>query len=559
MSKITMDNLSDNLKAYMDSLGLSEEQVLELIKNNISGDLEGLNTTDKSSLVAAINELFQSANNGKELIATAIGEPLVSTDTFSAMSSGINGLTSSFKSALMNNGVSIDSSDKFKQLIEKLALLADSEGKGIQYASGNINSSTKTRNFSDMNNDSVSYYSVTVNDLKFKPTIIILTRLIPSVEEYITLYKDDGVSSDRVYVFSGRHDNISAGAVSDMIKISSCTVNDTGFMLPVEESGTITYHAFGVGEEDTTLEDSLRDILAGKGVEVSAEDDLASLINKVDTTTMKKLPQWMYDNEWMKLPNCPTIEDRPASCNIDGNLFVVTNSNKCYLFDTDNGEWITKSPIGTTYSSFYPVYGLIDRQFHVVAYYDKHKVYDVDLDTWTTKTDLSNNISFGSVANSKFYGFNGGNIGYKFDPITDTWTSIGYVNQAHNVSPNCIGYGNNIYVIGGWDGNRHALYKTRVLDTLTNTWTVKADCPGCTIYSAIDVIDNKIHLIAGQLYNRTDSSYNHYVYDIQKDSWVSKAKYPVSKTQLGGCVINGWFYCGFRSDESYVYIPQFDQ
>ena len=76
MSKITLDNLSNSLKNIIEQNGLTEAQVIELIKNNISGDISQLNTSNKSSLVAAINELFQSANNGKQLIANAIGNPL---------------------------------------------------------------------------------------------------------------------------------------------------------------------------------------------------------------------------------------------------------------------------------------------------------------------------------------------------------------------------------------------------------------------------------------------------------------------------------------------------
>ena len=135
MAGLKIDNLSDSLLNYLEGLGFSEEQVQQLI-DNISGDLSALQTTDKSSLVAAINELFQSANNGKELIATAIGEPLNSSDTFSAMSNDINGLLSTFKTNMMNNGVSVTGSDKFKALIDKIATLADNEGKGIQYAEG---------------------------------------------------------------------------------------------------------------------------------------------------------------------------------------------------------------------------------------------------------------------------------------------------------------------------------------------------------------------------------------------------------------------------------------
>ena len=42
-------------------------------------------------------------------------------------------------------------------------------------------------------------------------------------------------------------------------------------------------YAIGVGEEDTTLRDSLASILENKGVSVTPEDDIASLITKVDS------------------------------------------------------------------------------------------------------------------------------------------------------------------------------------------------------------------------------------------------------------------------------------
>ena len=59
------------------------------------GDVADLLTNDKS-LVGAINELFQSANNGKQLIASAIGNELInSNSTFKAMSEAILALRSS--------------------------------------------------------------------------------------------------------------------------------------------------------------------------------------------------------------------------------------------------------------------------------------------------------------------------------------------------------------------------------------------------------------------------------------------------------------------------------
>ena len=62
------------------------------------GNLENLSTTEKASLVAAINELFQSVSNGKTLVASAITDKGISTSsdaTFSIMAQNI-GLIENF-------------------------------------------------------------------------------------------------------------------------------------------------------------------------------------------------------------------------------------------------------------------------------------------------------------------------------------------------------------------------------------------------------------------------------------------------------------------------------
>ena len=96
---------------------------------------DNLSTTDKT-IIGAINELFQSANNGKELIASSIGEPLSSNQTFQAMSNDINDLLSTFKTNMMNSGVVVESGDKFKQLIDKIKGLTESEGDTEESSSG---------------------------------------------------------------------------------------------------------------------------------------------------------------------------------------------------------------------------------------------------------------------------------------------------------------------------------------------------------------------------------------------------------------------------------------
>ena len=97
--------INDLNKSLEEQLHLNEKQ--DKTDNN-------LKTNDKT-VVGAINELFQSANNGKQLIANAIGEPLNSNDTFSAMSNDINSLLATFKTNMISNGVTVGSNDKFKQ------------------------------------------------------------------------------------------------------------------------------------------------------------------------------------------------------------------------------------------------------------------------------------------------------------------------------------------------------------------------------------------------------------------------------------------------------------
>ena len=276
MGHIKLDELSTSLKEYIANLGLTEEQVNELIQN-VTGDMSTLQTTEKT-VAGAINELFQNANNGKELIADAIGEPLNSSDTFSAMSNGINNLKSQFKTALMNNGVSVESADKFKQLIEKLASLADSEGKGIKIAEGDLSNATTVTN--------TKIFEVT--NLGFTPSIVIfintntLNGNTNSCMVYTSTYSYSGYRNSSKY-YSSVTDGFSDPG--DGYYHAGIYILENGFEIRtdnIEVQSINKWYAIGVGEEDTTLLDSLKSILEDEGVIVTEEDDMASLIVKTD-------------------------------------------------------------------------------------------------------------------------------------------------------------------------------------------------------------------------------------------------------------------------------------
>ena len=278
--RISIDNLSNSLKDIIEQNGLTEAQVIELIKN-ISGDISQLNTSNKSSLVAAINELFQSANNGKELIANAIGEPLSSSDTFSAMSNDINGLLSTFKTNMMNSGVTVESSDRFKQLIDKIANMAEEgSSKGIQYTEGIFgqNSLTKSQEFT--------------LELNFVPSLFFIGPL--SVNDHY-----DGTFVSNIYVsnlYQVDVNNPHYTGESGHIIFSINNLSQNGLLFNISNPGVwessvvgdFKWYAIGVGEEDTTLRDSLASILQEEGVTVTEEDDMASLIGKVDSEFDRK-------------------------------------------------------------------------------------------------------------------------------------------------------------------------------------------------------------------------------------------------------------------------------
>ena len=314
---VGMDNLTEDVKQAIENA--SNVDLSDYASKADVGDKTQLQTTEKGDLVGAINELFQSANNGKELIANAIGEPLSSEDTFSAMSDDINSLLSTFKTNMMNNGITVESSDKFKSLIDKIATMAEEgEGKGIQFVSGEY---TLSSNFNgkgiltvDTNlNFSPEYFLVCISNVSleegFEDYYVLPDENIllstDSLDIRFGMHYDDGLRlEDNTYTLSYNQNSFSITGINSQ------------YVHTIIPSGAkIKWYAIGVGEEDTTLRDSLASILTEEGVSVTEEDDMASLISKVDEE---------FDNQVV-----------PAGTAVASNVF----SGKTFINST--GETIT--------------------------------------------------------------------------------------------------------------------------------------------------------------------------------------------------------------------------
>ena len=322
MGKITINEMHNSLFDYAQAV--SDEDLM----------------TENKTIVGAINEIY-----GKKLIADSIGEPLNNTDTFTKMSNDINGLLSTFKTNMMNAGVVIESGDKFKSLIDKIKGLTEGEGnKGIQFAEGAGSFTSK----SDSN------YDITLDTpFGFLPTYVFI--------EFPTGYASMNVTQS--IADNGAHyvTYSSSGGVSGYAK----SFNDTSVTIYClsTRSALIEYkwYAIGVGEEDTTLRDSLASILENKGVEVTEEDDMASLISKVDQKldesgggldiiSATELPAIANDNQICVIMDEPcdnfivTSESNPnlsestvvLHTSSSGNAVTLTNGNitTCLLFDS---------------------------------------------------------------------------------------------------------------------------------------------------------------------------------------------------------------------------------
>ena len=274
---------------------ISKEQIDPGVKDHIMsfvGDISELETEVNTDIISAVNSLMvdrvdNAENMGK--LANVIGEPVTANHSVDEVVEGLGEMLSTFKTNMMNSGVMVESSDKFKQLIDKIRGLTEGEGnKGIQFAEGIVTSSSTTQSYllksSSTATTTVEAYTLKVDNLLFKPVIVIIKRgdggLVATADTFsnkaFVYITTNGMSYDAYRVnFNLTYNDTSA--------YKPIYINDTGFELFTTSKKTeFSYYVFGVGEEDTTLRDSLASILEEEGVEVTEEDDMASLISKVD-------------------------------------------------------------------------------------------------------------------------------------------------------------------------------------------------------------------------------------------------------------------------------------
>lgn len=246
---ITREELDSTLASKIDSVGNKED----------------LNTTDKSSVVAAINEnkasvlahgteiesLKQSSNNCKNIIATAIGTPLTSNDAFMQMGAKIDTLTNTFKTNLTAKGVTVDTNDKMSTLINKIPNIP----LGRKWATGLVDITSLTYESSVIKDGNTiglgtqKYKYIDIRSLDFEPSLLVLYNPGPAPEHYIfypmsSLYVR-GISTFRGY----RLVDVDPGNYEVLVDHESTTyrsakIYNNGFSLPTTGSGVLKWEAY---------------------------------------------------------------------------------------------------------------------------------------------------------------------------------------------------------------------------------------------------------------------------------------------------------------------------
>jgi len=142
---------------------------LQMQISTLKSDLDDITTDNKrltnaKDITGAINELFTNANNGKNLISSVVGNPLLAIDTFQQQYDKIQTLKNTFATNLTVKEQNASSSESLKSLIDKIANI----NVGKKWAVGKLSSTNDWDEYD-------SYYGGKFNFdfLDFTPSFII--------------------------------------------------------------------------------------------------------------------------------------------------------------------------------------------------------------------------------------------------------------------------------------------------------------------------------------------------------------------------------------------------
>jgi hypothetical protein len=160
------------------------------------------------------------------------------------------------------------------------------------------------------------------------------------------------------------------------------------------------------------------------------------------------------------------------------------------------------------------------------------------------------------------YSFSAGNTLitlFRYDPVANTWTTMGPMPQAAFMA-SAVYYPstNTIFVFGGEDAVSGTNYNiTRIYDIASNSWSTGANMPDVRSFmaSGYNSVNGKIYLVSGYNTGFVDSAQpNTWEYDPVADTFTEPTPFPHPAGGFASGVINGHLYVAGGRDASNTVI-----
>ena len=191
---------------------------------------------------------------------------------------------------------------------------------------------------------------------------------------------------------------------------------------------------------------------------------------------------------------------------------------------------------------------------------------------WTRKADFGTDTTANGLKRTRAVGFAIGNYGYigtgvdtaevvrkdfwKYDPVTDAWTQIATLPGSARRNAFAFTIGTNAYVGTGINAANSSDVGAQILadmwqyNSLTNTWTAKANFPAGPIYFATAFnIDSKGYVCGGKI---GPSNYSNRLWEYKEtiDTWTELAFFPGgNRYQMSSFTIGYDAYVGLGADQ----------
>ncbi|MHC4946273.1 MAG: Kelch repeat-containing protein [Planctomycetota bacterium] len=186
------------------------------------------------------------------------------------------------------------------------------------------------------------------------------------------------------------------------------------------------------------------------------------------------------DKSWNTLAYLPKEQEGLAAALVEDRIYTFGSygaSDICQIYDIKTDTWQAGPKVPT--ELYWATAETVGNKIYLIPGYqpgamlDNLFILDPVTHKWTEGAPLPNPIQIpaSAVFGDDIYVFGEGSY-FKYDTLTDTWSTISSPPSGHGLAAEAVTVGNKIYMIGGNSGYVYEAYTdTEIYDPIRNTWT----------------------------------------------------------------------------------------